>query len=449
MKKITLALLTLVVSFTGIKLSAQDKYGPNADECKKYLSFYDDYYKQKNYDDALPNWRKAYAICPATASENMLIKGSTLLSRQIAKTKDVALRNAIIDSLLTLQDQRAATYPKNAVKALNNKARYIVQYKLKDNQFVFDEIGKIIEQNQELTNFASYVPYFNAAVALKNEGKLDVEKVLDVYEASVGMLEKAAATDSVELVARGIDKDDIKKINEARNGLDLTYIDSKIASCEDLLGLFTPRYEADPSDMALNAKIVGMLNTVDGCQNNDLYLKAATALYRNEPTAKTAYSLYRLNLAQGNTDAALKYIEEACSFNDVDNATKAKYNMEASNVCVKKGMTAKASSYANKAADLDSSYQGRAYYITGTIWASTRCGGDEVTSRANLWVAVDYLQRAKAADPSLAGDCNALIGRYSASFPAKADAFMYDIVDGQSYTVNCGGMHATTTVRTR
>ena len=419
MKKITLALLTLVVSFTGIKLSAQDKYGPNADECKKYLSFYDDYYKQKNYDDALPNWRKAYAICPATASENMLIKGSTLLTRQIAKTKDVALRNAIIDSLLTLQDQRAATYPKNAVKALNNKARYIVQYKLKDNQFVFDEIGKIIGENQELTNFASYVPYFNAAVALKNEGKLDVEKVLDVYESSVGLLDKAAATDSATLVAKGIDKDDIKKISEARN------------------------------DMALNAKIVGMLNTVEGCQNNDLYLKAATALYRNEPNAKTAYSLYRLNLAQGNTDAALKYIEEACSFSDIDNITKAKYNMEASNVCVKKGMTAKASSYANRAAELDSSYQGRAYYITGTIWASTRCGGDEVTSRANLWVAVDYLQRAKAADPSLAGDCNALIGRYSASFPAKADAFMYDIVDGQSYTVNCGGMHATTTVRTR
>jgi len=26
---------------------------------------------------------------------------------------------------------------------------------------------------------------------------------------------------------------------------------------------------------------------------------------------------------------------------------------------------------------------------------------------------------------------------------------MYDVVDGQSYSVNCGGMHATTTVRTQ
>jgi hypothetical protein len=34
-------------------------------------------------------------------------------------------------------------------------------------------------------------------------------------------------------------------------------------------------------------------------------------------------------------------------------------------------------------------------------------------------------------------------------FPETAEAFMYDITKGQSYTVVCGGMRATTTVRTR
>ncbi len=64
-------------------------------------------------------------------------------------------------------------------------------------------------------------------------------------------------------------------------------------------------------------------------------------------------------------------------------------------------------------------------------------------------MAVDYLQKAKAADESLTADCNKLIGSYSVYYPQKAEAFMYDIVDGQSYTVNCGGMRATTTVRTQ
>ena len=52
------------------------------------------------------------------------------------------------------------------------------------------------------------------------------------------------------------------------------------------------------------------------------------------------------------------------------------------------------------------------------------------------------------ADESLADDCRKAIGMYSAYYPNTADAFMYDLTNGQSYTVSCGGMSATTTVRT-
>ena len=39
MKKITLVLLAFAMTL-GMNLSAQDKYGPNKDECIKYLSYY-------------------------------------------------------------------------------------------------------------------------------------------------------------------------------------------------------------------------------------------------------------------------------------------------------------------------------------------------------------------------------------------------------------------------
>ena len=64
-------------------------------------------------------------------------------------------------------------------------------------------------------------------------------------------------------------------------------------------------------------------------------------------------------------------------------------------------------------------------------------------------MAVDYLIKARNADSSLTEDCNRLIGQYSSYYPQKAEAFMYDVTDGQSYTVSCGGMRATTTVRTQ
>ena len=59
------------------------------------------------------------------------------------------------------------------------------------------------------------------------------------------------------------------------------------------------------------------------------------------------------------------------------------------------------------------------------------------------------MNKAKAADPSLTDEANRYISQYSVYFPAGEDAFMYDVVKGQSYTVVCGGLRATTTVRLR
>ena len=84
MKKITLAVLTLMLVFSGSAF-AQGKYGKDSAECIKYLSYYKEYFKQKAYDDAMPNWRQAYKICPPTANQTMLIDGTTLMRMLINK----------------------------------------------------------------------------------------------------------------------------------------------------------------------------------------------------------------------------------------------------------------------------------------------------------------------------------------------------------------------------
>ena len=74
---------------------------------------------------------------------------------------------------------------------------------------------------------------------------------------------------------------------------------------------------------------------------------------------------------------------------------------------------------------------------------------DNAFYAAKYWVATDYMNKAKAADEALADDANNYIRQYAAYYPQTAEAFMYDVTDGQSYTVSCGGMRATTTVRTQ
>ena len=123
MKKFTLAVLTLMLALSGSAF-AQGKYGKDSAECIKYLSYYKEYFKQKAYDDAMPNWRQAYKICPPTANQTMLIDGTTLMRMLINKNaKDPVYRAALIDSLVAIHEARAAAWPKNAVTALNNKGQ--------------------------------------------------------------------------------------------------------------------------------------------------------------------------------------------------------------------------------------------------------------------------------------------------------------------------------------
>ena len=110
-------------------------------------------------------------------------------------------------------------------------------------------------------------------------------------------------------------------------------------------------------------------------------------------------------------------------------------------------MSGKAYSAAEKAIDMSDTFDGKAYMLIGQLWASAPCGG-EIGSRAKFWVATDYMVKAKNADPSLTEAADRAIGQYRAYFPKTDVAFMYDLTNGQGYTVSCGGMRASTTVRT-
>ena len=187
----------------------------------------------------------------------------------------------------------------------------------------------------------------------------------------------------------------------------------------------------------------------EGCMDNDLFLNAVQTVYNLEPSYSSAYYLYRLYSSRGDVDNAVKFIEEAINYAESDNATDAGYYFELAAFSFKNGKNVKAFEAAQKAAELDAAVAGKAYMLMGTIWGSVVCGGNDIEQRSKYWVAVDYMNKAKAADETLAEAANDLIRQYSAYYPQTAEAFMYDVTDGQSYTVSCGGMRATTTVRTQ
>jgi len=441
MKRIVLFIsIAAMALFASSKVSAQGKFGPDSAECIKYLSYYTEYYKQKNYDAALPNWRKAYNLCPPTARYSMLSDGTTLLRRVIEANKnDAVYRMKLVDSLMTIYDQRVEFWPKYAVSSLNNKALDMYNYMKNDPERLYNGLTDVVNQTKEKTRANIFLFQLNTAVDLYREGSLDPEKVIAVYEDAMKYLGMMTPKNDVE--ARSIDK--------TKEDVESLFITSQVASCDNLIALFTPRYEADPQNLDLAKNIVRMMGMTEGCTDNDLFLNAVTTMHTIEPSHTSAYYLYKLYAGRADVENAVKFMEEAIAAEESDAVTDGGYYYEMSAFCFKSGKNAQAYAAAQKAVELDPSLAGKAYMLMGTIWGSSSCGGNDIEQRAKYWVAVDYMSKAKAADEALAEDANNYIRQYAAYYPQTAEAFMYDFTDGQSYTVSCAGMRAVTTVRTQ
>ena len=434
---ISVAVLALAGSAT---LSAQGKFGPDSAECIKYLSYYTEYYKQKNYDSAIPNWRKAYQLCPPTSRYTLLQNGTTLIKRLIQQNaKNPAYRAALVDSLMTIYDQRVQYWPKYATTSLNNKASDIYNYMKKEPMKMYEGLTEIISINKAATTPNVFLFQVNTAIDLYKDGILEPETVINAYETAIAYLAEAQPKNDAEKSAVEKTVADVENL----------FISSQVASCENLLELFGPRYEADPQNLDLAKNIVRMMSVTEGCTDNDLFLNAVTTMYNLEPSHTSAYFLYKLYSSRSDVANAVKYMEEAISTAESDSETDANYSFELAAFCYKNGKNADAVAYAQKAIELSDALDGKAYMLMGTIWGSIVCPGNDIEQRAKYWVAVDYMNKAKNADETLAEDANNYIRQYSAYYPQTAEAFMYDVTDGQSYTVSCAGMRATTTVRTQ
>ena len=441
MKKIIVLISVAAAAlFAASSLSAQGKYGPDSTNCIKYLSYYTEYYKQKNYDSAIPNWRQAYKACPPTSRYSLLSDGTTLLRRLITQNaKNPVYKQQLVDSLMTLYKQRVEFWPKYATASLNNQALDMYNYMKDEPKKLYEGLTEVISINKQNTKPNIFLFQLNTACDLYKDGLLDPEQVINTYETAVGILNSITPKNEVEG----------RMITKTIEDIESLFIASQVASCDNLIALFEPRFAAAPEDLALAKNIVKMMTVTEGCTDNQLFLNAVTTMYNMEPSFTSAYYLYKLYAGRNDVENAMKYMMEAITFEESDNDTDAGYFYELATFLVKNGKNADAYKAASAAVEKSDLYDAKSYYLIGTIWGSTVCGGDEISKRAPYWVAVDYMQKAKNADPTLAEDAERMIGQYRAYFPQTAEAFMYNITDGESYTVSCNGMRATTIVRTQ
>ena len=437
----------LLISFAilcGFNLSAQnptDKYGPNSAECLKYISYYEEYYKQKNYDSAMPNWRKAYELCPVTSRYKILQDGTNLMRHFIKKNElNPAYKEKLVDSLMVIYQKRIEYWPKYRKSSLNYLATDMYNYMQDKPEELYKGIKEVVDQLGAETDMKTFPIYMKVACDLYKDDKLEAEDIINIYEST--------GTYMAEINTEG---NEIKKklVEKTLADVEALFIASGVANCDILLASFQPKFEADSQNLELAKKIAGLLAKTEGCTDNDLFVNVMSTWYSMEPSASAAYMLYKLNSSRGDLPKAIEYMEQAIASEETDADTDADYYYQLAALSFKNANNAKAIQYAEKAIEISDYVDGKAYMLIGTIWGGIVCPGNEIEQRAKYWVATDYMNKAKNADPTLATDCDNYIKQYKVYYPQTAEAFMYDVTDGQSYTVSCAGMRATTVVRTQ
>lgn len=439
MKRLRTALFILASALFMLQnvASAQGRFGADSANCVNYLNFYRDSYNSGNYKDAYPIWTKAMKSCPPTASQNLFIHGKKILMDRIQATaSDPARQAVIIDSLLALSETRAQYYPSRALVAIEDKIGSLMYFYGTDPskaKSIYEYIDSYADRFGSKADPKQLVnALVKASEAYKNN-ELDAEKVMTAYTKFNDLIEARAKVASNE------------NIDEEKQMLQNAFVASGVANCENLVKVFTPRFEENKNDSVLVKTIAGLLNSNE-CTDTELFNQVVAQMHNLNPSASSAYFLYRFFNNKGDADQALYYLKEAAKA--AEGTEKGVYTYELATIYMRNHSYALAASTAKEAAGLNPKYAGKAEMIIGQVWAATNCSGNEMEKRAKFWVASDCMQRAKNLDESLTEEANKNIARYRAYFPKTADAFMFDLTDGKSFTVSCGGMTATTTVRT-
>jgi len=438
-------IFALLLGWIGLSMgvAAQNtgsKMGSNPDECIKNYSLYYEFYKQKNYADALPWWNKTIAICPAF-SKNLWIHGERMFKTRIATEKDPAKKEVLIDSLLWIYDQRIKYFggdprtPEGYVLGLKGIA--IMKYRKTEYNKAYDILGESIKQMSMRSPAAVLLTYMQCSRQLFADGAIDEEKVLTDYDKTM------------EIVNGNLkQKPGDRGYTQAHDGIEQYFTTSGAATCESLVKLYTPKFEALKDNIEWLQKITRQLRTSD-CADSRLFSDASEALFKLQPDAAAAHNLAAYFMRQEDYDKAAGYLESAIKMGQGSDELADMYYELAYLKYFNYKKYQEARSLALKAIKVRPNW-GDPYILIGRIYVDARkqMFKDEFDQQTVFWVSVDKFIKAKSVDPEVTDKANELIKTYSQYFPSNEDVFFHTLHEGDSYKVE-GWINETTKVRSR
>lgn len=426
-------LITLLAGiFLSIGSYAQDggsKYGEDSITCLGNLSTMSEFVKIKVYEYAYAPWQYCFKNCPA-ASKNIYIQGKKIVDYKIEKAENEDVKQLYVDTLMLLYDKRIEYFGQKG-KVLGKKGIDLLKYRRDEVEQAYKLLKESTELEKTKVDEAVAVTFVTTSSILFKKGTIEADEMISNYLLAMNNITPQRPSPNKEKAIEGIEK---------------AFSESGAADCDALIKIFTPKYEENKQDAETLGKITDLLKDA-GCQESDLFAKAAESLFSIEPSAKAGANLATVFFTRGEMDKANEYFLKAIEI-ETDNDQKAKYYYQLAAIAVKQKKYPDVKKYCNEAITYKPDY-GAAYILLGNTYAASSgsCGSSNFEKAAVYLVAVDKFAKAKSVDVTVTEEANNLISKFSKYFPNNEDAFFEGYTDGKSYTVKCW-INETTNVRT-
>lgn len=440
MKRIAKFLTVGACAVFALNTYAQEKI--DSVYCQKNQTVYQLRYKNESKTgeftpETFAAWRNVFMNCP-TQSKNMYYPhGTTMFSTLYKKEKDAAKKKAYLDTIMMIYDKRIASFgeesnyigKKGADLYLLDNSQYAQAYEYCRKSV--DAMGNNAEPKTMYVCMQTAVTKFQKKEMEKGDVILLYQKIRDVFDFNMAKY-----------------KDNEKKYTPFEKILptiDQLFLSIK-PDCNDLIALFEPQFNANPTDAELLKKITENLGKE--CASSELYFKAAIELDKIEPSAQSKRAIGDMYVAKRQISQAINYYKESIEMEEDASKKAYTYYKMAYNTS---GATAVG--YANKALSLNPNL-GSAYLVIANKYAesasSCSSGAEypELEKWKVYWLAYDMCQKAKAADPSIASQANSSAASFKSHFPDTESLFGYNVTAGSSQIVGCW-INATTTAKVK
>lgn len=410
--------------------------------CTRNWSMYSEYHRHRIYHLAFEPWKYMFDNCP-DETINIYIHGPAIIRHQYDNETDPEKKEELLALLMKVFDQRI-TYFGDEGYVLGRKA--VSLYQLQPNNV--HKLLDLTERSIELEGMEAEIPVllinFQSALRLAEAGLLDTDAILERFDRAL------------DIIHYNLEQNPQNKQAYQNTANQLKSLFEPYATCENLVRMFKPRFDADFDDPGLLHRITEMLDNA-GCSEVDLFLNATGRLHQLAPDAESAYLLGRLENNREDFESAMAYFREAIDRYNEKGQEIHKERMFRAYLLMTEisfrqlGQKTQAREFARKAHELYPN-DGRPLILIGEMYAASgnECGDDAFTKSTVYWPAVDKFNQAiqLVADPSVKERAKQLSNTYKQYFPNGEDIFFHGYTQGDTYRVACW-INKNTTIRAR